>query len=379
MPKKNWTAVTVLVVVVGFVLVWPVLRPQAESNQTPVVRIGAILPLTGGGAEFGKDELVGAEIAIDRINAETAKTRIELLVEDSRTQARDGVSAYEKLMASRFKPLAFITAMSSVSSALVSLVQRDKVPLFCVAAAPALTQGNHFVFRALPAADYQARTLLEQSKQHLDYQTVSILFFNDDFGTSMHAAFTSAAKENGVNVLLSEGVLPDASEFRASLAKLIASRSDAVYVAAFGSTLASVVRQLRELGYKGILLTTLEIGYPKVLEVAGTAAEGAVFVDTRFDPESSEADTVGFVKVFKNRTHREPSLDAILAYDEIQMIYQAGSRRGFTPEGIRAGLLEIRGYQSLNGKAKMLRNGDVAYELVLKTVKAGKPVPMAEK
>lgn len=347
-----------------------------KKGESESVDIAAILSLTGAGAEFGKDELIGAQMAIDEINNKDSKVQLELIVEDSRTQARDGVSAYHKIINLGIKPVAILSVMSSVSSALAPLVEEDQIPLFCVAAAPHLTQGNTYVFRSLPAGDYQARMLFQLSRKHLNYTSTAILYFNDDFGSSMEHAFSLEANKVGISVLRSEGIQPETSDFRAGLLKLIDSEPDAIYIAAFGSVLGSAVRQLRYLGYRGSLLTTLEIGYPKVLEVAGEASEGAFFVDTKFDAASNDPKTSSFVAQFNNRAKRQPSLDAVLAYDEVQMIYQAGSKRGFTTEGIHKGLLEIEDYESLNGRASMLPSGDVAYELILKTILNGIAVPV---
>lgn len=351
---------------------------EGGVSQRTTITIGAILPLTGSGAEFGKDELIGAQIARDRINAGSGDVKVELIVEDSRTDASAGVAAYRKLMASRPRPVALITVMSSVSSAIAPLVERDRIPLFCVAAAPSLTAGRHFVFRALPTSDYQARNLLDRSSVHTSFDSVAILYVTDDFGTAMRHSFRAAATTHNVTVLHSEGVSSDSTDFRPSLLRVINSKPDAVYIAAFGSVLGSAVRQLRELGYGGFLLTTLEIGYPKVLEVAGQAAEGALFVDTKFDPDSAEAETKNFVDAFRQRTGRAPSLDAVLAYDEIQLLFLAGSKRGFGPDAIAEGLLEIDDYQSINGRATVRANGDVEYELVLKTIRNGRPLVISE-
>ena len=374
--KSISIGIIIVLVVAAIAAFWFIANQSGQEKGRTTVRIGAILPLTGGGAEFGKDNLVGAQMAIDAIKATPHDVKIELAVEDSLTEPRHGVSAYRKIMDIGLKPVAILTVMSSVSSALAPLADKDEVPLFCVAAAPDLTRGKKYVFRALPAADYQARTLLQMSKVRLGYNTVSILYITDEFGTSMESAFTSAAQERGVKVLHSEGMSADASDFRPGLAKLLDSKPDAIYIAAFGSLLGSAVRQVRELGYKGTVLTTLEIGYPKVLDVAGEAAENCVFVTTQFDPSSSDAATRAFVEDFQKRAGRVPSLDAVLAYDEVQMIFLAGSRKGFTTQGVRAGLLETKDYKSLNGLASVLPNGDVAYALVLKVIRNGRPVQM---
>jgi len=347
---------------------------RAQTTKSPVLVIGAILPLTGDGAEFGKDEQVGAQMAVDALNAGTAGLKVELRVEDSRTQPKDGVSAFQKLTAEMPQPVALLTVMSSVSSALVPLAERQKIPLFCVAAAPNLTRGTNYVFRALPTSEYQARVLLQSTYDKLKYKTASILFVNDDFGSAMESAFSEEAKRRDVQILLSEGLQPGAADFRPSLLKLKDSKPDVMLVAAFGSLLGSAVKQLREVGFDSTILSALEIGYPKVLDVAGSAAEGVLFVDTKFNAASSDPQTAAFVAEFKKRVGREPSLDAVLAYDEVQLIYAAAQRSGVSPEGIRTGLRATLDYKSINGNASMQSNGDLAYELVLKTIKGGKPV-----
>lgn len=347
-----------------------------NRSAPAIVRIGAILPLTGLGAEFGKDEEIGAQMAIDEINTSSGTLKFELLVEDSRTQPRDGVAAYQKLMMTTPKPIALLSVMSSVSSAIAPLAERNKVPLFCVAAAPALTQGNRYVFRSLPAANYQTQSLLDLSIEEVKYKTVNILFFLDEFGRTMQASFEAAAKEKGVSVLRSEGISNDTTDFRPALLKLIEPAPEAVFIGTLGSGLSSAIRQLREIGFTGHILAPIELGYQEVLGSVGQSAEGALFVGTQFDATNVDPATQRFVEEFQKRAGRLPTLDAVLAYDEVRMIFDAGSRESFTAEGVHRGLLKTKNFSSLNGPAEMLPNGDIKYQLILKMVEKGKGVPV---
>jgi len=94
MNKKTLTIVliTILIVLIGY-FVWKNKNSNQNGNN---IKLGVIMPLTGPVAEPGTNALNGVKIAIDRFNEENNGKTIDLIIEDSKSSPKDGVSSIQK-------------------------------------------------------------------------------------------------------------------------------------------------------------------------------------------------------------------------------------------------------------------------------------------
>lgn len=67
--------------------------PVAEED---VIKIGAILPMTGNAAIYGESMRQGAELATEQINKLNSK-KVEIIFEDSKGDPKEALSAFNKL------------------------------------------------------------------------------------------------------------------------------------------------------------------------------------------------------------------------------------------------------------------------------------------
>ena len=97
---------------------------------------------------------------------------------------------------------------------------------------------------------------------------------------------------------------------------------------------------------------------------------GFVFADTKY---SIDQNNNSFIKEFYNTYHKYPTLDAILAHDELNVIVSTIEKRNISPmnfEKIKGDSLK---YLSPIGEFNINKNGDFLYPLVLKKIVNGKP------
>jgi branched-chain amino acid transport system substrate-binding protein len=86
---------------------WP--RPGTRGGPAPtelVVKIGHVGPTSGGIAHLGKDNEMGARMAIDELNAKGVmiggqKAKFELLAEDDAGDPKQGTAVAQKLVDSK--------------------------------------------------------------------------------------------------------------------------------------------------------------------------------------------------------------------------------------------------------------------------------------
>ena len=82
------------------------LAAGTASAQDMVVKIGHVGPTSGGIAHLGKDNEMGARMAIDELNAKGVsiggkKVKFELLTEDDAGDPKQGTAVAQKLVDSR--------------------------------------------------------------------------------------------------------------------------------------------------------------------------------------------------------------------------------------------------------------------------------------
>ena len=72
----------------------------AQTPTPPIIRLGVILPLTGGSSDMGNSARVGAQVAVDEINAVGGYLgrKLELVIRDDQANNDVGLKHAEELV-----------------------------------------------------------------------------------------------------------------------------------------------------------------------------------------------------------------------------------------------------------------------------------------
>ena len=97
--------------------------------QQPPLKIGVILPLSGGFAQSGQEVLVGMKIYLDSINNEVAGRKIELVVEDEQGKPDVGLNKARKLVENDHVQMLTGFVSSAVALAVNEYARDKKVPM----------------------------------------------------------------------------------------------------------------------------------------------------------------------------------------------------------------------------------------------------------
>lgn len=219
------------------------------------IQVGALLPLSGPAAEGGTRSKRGLELAKERIEEEFGLS-IELLLEDTRAEPRRAVDAYRKLLFTA-KPKVVISWGSGVGLALSPLVNKDKVIQIGVAtASPKYASHGDYNFRTYPSSDYEGREVARVVFDTLQAKRVAIVQVENDYGAGAAGAFLRAAEAKEKKVITHEIVFPEADDFRTVLLNVLKRKPDLVYLAVYPREGAVLLKQLRELNYRGRIVAT---------------------------------------------------------------------------------------------------------------------------
>src|SRR5437763_6870233 len=189
---------TRLVSMVLVALVMLAMAPAGDA-QAPI-KIGVIEPLSGPVAASGNYVRMGAEIARDWINARGGVNgrRVELVIEDNKSDPKEAASAAEKLIVRDKVPAIMGAWGSSMTLAAMPKLEEYGVPMVVEtsSAASITKRGNPWIFRISPPSEMEALGL-EQYVDKLGVKKVDFLAVNTDWGRGSISAFGDMPQKKG--------------------------------------------------------------------------------------------------------------------------------------------------------------------------------------
>jgi len=241
------------------------------------LKVGCIIPLSGPGAAWGIALKNGFEIAFDEINTaggiKTSKGvyKPKLYSEDDQLKAELAVTRFNKLMQTdRIDPIVYLLSGAAVK-ALQPITTPKKIILTCCTQSDYEPQSNPYTFRSLTYHYFHQQVAFEWFKKNLpDLKDVVII--NPDYtaGRDQVRAFREIAKKYDYKIISEDFFPMAATDFNPILTKLFPKKPHILHV---GTTtpgqVALIVKQARELGFKGPIYGATRQDTRTVLEVAG--------------------------------------------------------------------------------------------------------------
>jgi len=259
----KWSIVLVTLVLVALGL----LSVPGES-QSPV-KIGVIEPLSGPVAASGNYVRMGAEIARDWINAKggIAGRKIELLIEDNKSDPKEAASAAEKLIVRDKVPAIMGAWGSSMTLAAMPKLEEYGVPMVVEtsSAASITKRGNPWIFRISPPSEMEALGL-EQYVDKLGVKRVDFLAVNTDWGRGAIGAFGDMLKKKGATVGVAEFMDQAATDMNAQITKIKATGGDTLFLTTAVEQITLVMKQAQEQRLGRKIVTTGGSSSPTQLE-----------------------------------------------------------------------------------------------------------------
>lgn len=335
------------------------------------VKIGAILPMTGGAASYGEWMRNGMNIAIDEINAKWGNTRkLTVVFEDSKSNPKDAVAAMNKLV-SADKVRAVMTTLTGITNALAPLADQHKMVLTTSATLPGITEQSEYLFRNSTNLSSEINRLVDFAGGK--YKKAAVIWANLEWAKWGKDAFAEGFKKKGGQIVEDQSFPADATDLRAQLTRLRASNPDVILVLAYKTT-GIALKQARELGVNAQFIGTLDFELPEIVEIAREAADGAIYTKAIFDPlNPASARVRAYADEYKKRYGQVPEVYSATMYDMLHMLAEAAANTTDT-NSLRTALLGIKNYSGASGDTTFLPNRDVDKPVELKTIKGGKYV-----
>ncbi len=233
----------------------------APAHAQDTLKIGVSEPLTGAVAASGTYVTNGARIAADLINRKggVMGKKIELIIEDNKSNPREAVNSAEKLILKDKVPVMMGAWSSTFTLAIMPKLIEYGVPMVVETASSSkiTTAGNPWIFRTSPTSAMEAAAFAKVlDKMSPAIKKVDFLSVNNDWGLGAGAEFKKMFEARGIAVGRTETMAPDATDLSAQLATLKSTGSDTLIVTSGIEQLTLAIRQAGEQRLPQRIITT---------------------------------------------------------------------------------------------------------------------------
>lgn len=374
------------IITIGLGLSAGLLASASASAQT--IKIGVIAALTGGAAPWGLATAEGAKIAAAEINAKGGlevggkKQRVEVIAYDDQYKAADAVAAYNRLI--RQDGAKYVIIMSSASAlAIKQNLEDDKViGLTSSYSAKVIDANTKYMFRLFSVASDYLPSLVTWLKDNYKERRVFILNPNDETGWDQNQLSDKLFKQNGFEVVGKELYERTLKDFSPMFTKIISLKPEMIDLGSTSpSTAGLMVRQARELGYKGLFIKTGGAGPKDIVAAAGKEASENMVSILYADPKNE-----GYQRIaaqYKKSIGQDPNEIVVSFYDATNVLLQAMQKAGDAGDTSKvaaafARALPMKSVQgdmlTLGGKASSGVDTQIMSTMYIGVIKNGEPV-----
>ena len=258
-------------------------------------RIGVMESVTGPGETYGTVAVQAKQMAADEINAAGGieGRNLELVVEDSKCNAQDAITAYRKLTDVDSMKIILGTSCSGAMLGVAPVAEEDGTILFSGSASNSdIANAGDYIFRT-QINDIEVGIGTGNVLWGDGIRTLATITEETDYAEGVRRNTVGQFEKNGGKLVAAERYGSDITDFRTQLTKLFAANPDALHVSPQSEFAAgTIVKQARELGYQGpIYGETVSMGATS-LELAGDAATGMRAITAALDPDNQKAQEV---------------------------------------------------------------------------------------
>lgn len=318
----------------------------ATGAQAAQVNIGFTGPLSGGAALYGDQSVKGMQLAAKQINdaggfeVDGKNYTVNIVaLDDKYTPGQAAVNA--RRLAQRERAPVIFTPHSGGIYALQAFNERDNFLIMGFTSIPQVTEkGNSLTVRIPPTFTAYLEPFAKLAMDRFGPK-IAIANATHDYAKMWGAAFEKTWVERGGSVVANNPMdYNKSADFYTGVSRALAAKPDVLFIGGASEPTGLVVRQARELGFKGGFILMDQAKLNDVATVAGGigALEGSVGV-TPLELYDSE-DSHRFIDLYKATYNSNATSESSYHYFSVHLTVQAMKEAGSVtdPRAIRAAM-----------------------------------------
>ncbi|SCK10251.1 branched-chain amino acid transport system substrate-binding protein [Variovorax sp. HW608] len=358
----------------------------AKPSESITVRIGHAAPTSGPAAHLGKDDELGARMAIDELNAKGIKlggklAKFELLAEDDASDPKQATAVAQKLADQGVNGV--IGHAGSGTSIPASRIYADAgIPQISPSATnPKFTrQGFKTTFRVVADDTQLGGALGRYAVKDMQGKRIAIVDDRTAYGQGVAEEFKKAVEAAGGHIVGYEFTTDKATDFNAILTKLKGAQPDILFFGGLDAVAGPMLRQTKQLGMAIRFMGGDGLCTGELAKLAGDAiGEGTVVCA---EAGGVEGELKGPLEKFKTDFKAKNGVDvqiyAPYVYDAVNVMAAAMQQADSSDPNVYLPKLKTIQYNGITGPISFDEKGDIkGGALTLYTYKSGARTQLA--
>lgn len=313
------------------------------------VRIGSIFSTTGIGEAVGPQQVNGAELAAEEINADGGIHGAEIEIEqvDDGSDPKHSAKAMRELITKQEVVAVLGPTFTNAAVMADPIAERMKVPVVGVSNTGQDYGGDcgrcDFVWRVSLPEIYAISENVQRYNDATDTKRVAVVHpLDDPFAEATARTAVKSLRQDGFEVTGTEVFAPEEAGPQPAIEAAMDDEAEAIFVTtSSGTGAADVIKVAREVGFEGDLLGGNAFNISTASEEAGSAGKGAQSTAAWYAGNESEANQ-DFIEAYTDRYGNEPDQFAAQAYMGLKVVAQAIEKGEVDPDDLRQVRFRIR-------------------------------------
>ncbi|MFM7478212.1 MAG: ABC transporter substrate-binding protein, partial [Microcystis aeruginosa] len=321
----------------GLVVACNSVTPTSQTNPSPAenaatspIPIGAALAQTSNLALLGQEQVIGVKMAETYFNKKGGVngTPIKVIIQDVAGDEQGAINAINTLI-TQDKVVGILgPSLSQQAFAASPIADRAKVPILGPSnTAKGIPQIGEYVGRvSAPVAVVAPNAIKTALKIDPKIKKVAVFFAqNDAFSKSETETFQETLKSLNLDIVTVQKFQTTDTDFQNQATAAINIKPDLVVISGLVADGGNLVKQLRQLGYQGLIIGGNGLNTSNIFPVCQAQCDG-ILIAQAYNPELDNPINRDFVAAYTAENKKAPPQFTAQAFTGIQVFVEALKR-----------------------------------------------------
>lgn len=299
--------------------------PNSVSGDS--IPIGVAVAQTSNVSLLGQEQVIGAKIAEKYFNDQKGidGKPIKIFLQDTAGDEQGAINAFNTLISQNRVVGIVGPTVSQQAFAADPIAERAKVPVL----APSNTAkgipeiGDYIARVSAPVAVVAPNAVKAALKINPNIKKVAVFYAqNDAFSKSETETFQQTVKDQKLDLVTVQKFQTTDTDFQTQTTAAINLKPDLVIISGLAADGGNLVKQLRELGYKGLIIGGNGLNTSNIFPVCKAQCEG-VLIAQAYSPEFNSPLNKAFRDAYTSQYKKEPPQFTAQSFTAIQVFVEA--------------------------------------------------------
>lgn len=306
--KKRIISIVMLIALISSLVVFN----GCGKKEEKVIKIGAVLPLTGYLSELGSDEKLAIELGIEKFDT---KNKIEIIYKDSKGQAKESLSAVSQLINQGVDKI--ILSTSSVVLANLGRFNSKEYLFIAQCMSPNVVENYKNAIRIYASVDDETDLMADYINKN-DLNKLSLMYINNDFGQNSISELLN--KINNKKDLQKETFNFGDKDYKNNIAKIMYFNPNALIVYSYPQQWPNIIQQLNQYKFNKLIIANSGLSFLINKIDKYNISDSIIAPIPKYIYAKDDNTMNSFKKLLKQRTDKSANYDIIYFYDMMKIL-----------------------------------------------------------